>query len=332
MADFNTAQLPALCDTAIRDLAEVKTIGECLNIRNVMEAARVYAAKHKMAQEAQDACTKIVVLAERRIGQELIEAQKRGELARQSDGARIRDHVAAGNEVLPPTLEDIGLKRFEAHRFRQMAELDDTDVEEVVAEARERGKPVAEADFKRKAAAKRQATPTVEHPPEHVAYFSLWLRNGTRAIQQFADHRECMSLCGRYRVAIDAEEVGAIVGFLAALSAGLEADRGWPTRGIRSLPVRLRGWAALYAAASRRRVSRTPFERHGWSKLPPLSGLGYEALNTAVTSIFVPWRSGMRATRTVACRDETETRRLELCSPPPRPTRAGLHDAQALGA
>ena len=33
-------RLAALCDTAIRDLAEVKTIGECLNIRNVMEAAR----------------------------------------------------------------------------------------------------------------------------------------------------------------------------------------------------------------------------------------------------------------------------------------------------
>ncbi|MGE3292879.1 MAG: hypothetical protein AB7I59_11900 [Geminicoccaceae bacterium] len=40
------------------------SVGECLNIRNVMAAARVHAAKHKIAQEAQDACTKIVVLAE----------------------------------------------------------------------------------------------------------------------------------------------------------------------------------------------------------------------------------------------------------------------------
>ena len=86
MEAFDASQLPALCDTAIRDLAEVKTIGECLQIRDVMEAARIYARKHKMAQEVQDTITKIIVLAERRIGQELIAAQQRGALAK-GDGA-----------------------------------------------------------------------------------------------------------------------------------------------------------------------------------------------------------------------------------------------------
>lgn len=51
-----------------------------------MEAARVYAAKRKMAQEAQDTCRRIVVRAERGIGQGIIEAQKRGEL--RSDAGR----------------------------------------------------------------------------------------------------------------------------------------------------------------------------------------------------------------------------------------------------
>lgn len=223
MSDIDAAQLPALCDTAIRDLAEVKTIGECLEIRNVMEAARVYARKHRMAQEAQDACTKIVVLAERRIGLELIEAQKRGELAREFGRA---DAKVPHGEPEPNTLADIGITKKDAMKYRQMAGLDDSDVEEVAADARERGKPVAKADFKRKAAAKRSQPVSVIPPkPPHLTQFSLWLRTGAQLLPQFADHREALSLANRFGVAVDQEQVREIVEFLAALCAALEADR-----------------------------------------------------------------------------------------------------------
>ena len=110
----------------------MKTIGECLDIRNVMEAARVYAAKHKMAREAQDACTRIVVMAERRIGR----------------------------ASAPIRLSDIGLTKKEAMKYSHMADLDDSDVEEVAVEARERGKPATKADFKRKVAEKRRQPAT----------------------------------------------------------------------------------------------------------------------------------------------------------------------------
>ena len=115
------AQLPALRDTAIRGPAEVKTIGERLSIRNLMEATRVYAAKHKMAQEARNACTKIVVLAERRIGQELIEAQKPGELARVEGGRRSKS--LAADKPFPLIHADIGLTHWQVHECMQMVEL-----------------------------------------------------------------------------------------------------------------------------------------------------------------------------------------------------------------
>ena len=111
----------ALCDTAIRDPAEVKTIGERLSIRNLMEATRVYAAKHKMAQEARNACTKIVVLAEWRIGQELIEAQKPGELARVEGGRRSKS--LAADKPFPLIHADIGLTHWQVHECMQMVEL-----------------------------------------------------------------------------------------------------------------------------------------------------------------------------------------------------------------
>ena len=224
MSDIDAARLPALCDTAIRDLAEVKTIGECLEIRNVMEAARVYARKHRMAQEAQDACTKIVVLAERRIGLELIEAQKRGELATRE---RHPSNMQVSDGNLPPAiLDEIGIDKMQAYRFRAMSDLDEADVEDVVANARERGKPATKADFKRKAAAKRnQHAPVIPPKPPHLTQFSLWLRTGAQLLPQFADHREALSLANRFGVAVDPEQVREIVEFLAALCAAMEADR-----------------------------------------------------------------------------------------------------------
>ena len=111
----------ALCDTAIRDPAEVKTIGERLSIRNLMEATLVYAVKHKMVQEAQDACTKIMVLARRRIGQELIEAQKPGELARVEGGRRSKS--LAADKPFPLIHADIGLTHWQVHECMQMVEL-----------------------------------------------------------------------------------------------------------------------------------------------------------------------------------------------------------------
>lgn len=186
-----------------------------------MEAPRVYAQKHKMAQAAQDACTRIVVMAERRIGQELIEAQKRGDLSTQG-----HPKTSGGAEVSKAKLADIGMTAQRAHEFRRMAELDDSDIDEVVAQAQERGRPAAKTDFQRLVAAKRRSfDPPIARPPDHVSYMSLWLRNGVRAIQQFRDHRECLAMFDRHQIRVDRDGVVAVVEFLAALCAAMEADR-----------------------------------------------------------------------------------------------------------
>lgn len=221
MTDFDAAQLPALCDTAIRDLAEVKTIGECLKIHSLVEAARIYAQKMGYAQEAQDTCRRIVVLAERKIGQELIEAQKRGEL--RSDAGRPK--IVPDENDYSNTHEEIGITRKQALEFRQMAELSDGDIEETMAEAKQRGRPVTKADFKRKAASRREKPPVIPPKPDHLNRLSLWLRNGPEVIRQFADHREAMSLAARFGVSLDPSVVRECAEFLAALCAGLEADR-----------------------------------------------------------------------------------------------------------
>jgi hypothetical protein len=88
-------------------------LGECLKIRNVMEAARVYTAKMRCAQEAQDTCTKIVVLAEKKVGQELIGAQQRGDF---------HGNQVASQKEGTANHADIGLTHKQAYEFRTMAE------------------------------------------------------------------------------------------------------------------------------------------------------------------------------------------------------------------
>ena len=181
-----------------------------------------YTAKHKAAQEAQDACARIVVLAEKKIGQEIIAAQQRGELATQQ---RKPSTVPFGNGANPATHDDIGITRRQAFEFRQMAALSDEDIVEVMAEAKDRGSPVRKADFKRKVEAKRPAPNSLPPRPEHLITLSLLLKNLGNVVPQFMDHREAISLASRHGIVFDAEKLREILEFLAPLLAGLEADR-----------------------------------------------------------------------------------------------------------
>src|SRR4051812_39758608 len=88
---LDEAEVPSLCDQAVRHLAEVSDIAACLKMRDIVEAMRTYAAKHRFAQAARDETTKLVVLVEQRIGHELIAAQQRGELALQGRPKNLPD-------------------------------------------------------------------------------------------------------------------------------------------------------------------------------------------------------------------------------------------------
>ena len=114
----------------------------------------------------------------------------------------------------------------QAQRYREMANLSDDDIEEVSRAAKSSGKPAAKADFRRRAAAKREPyAPVVPPKPSHLTQMALWLRNGAGIVPQFLDHREALSLASRHGIEFDPEQVRLVVEFLASLLAGLEADR-----------------------------------------------------------------------------------------------------------
>jgi hypothetical protein len=110
-----------------------------------------------------------VLLAERRIGQKLIEAQKQGSWRENSAEAMAR--CLMGNL----SHDARGYWPEGGDEYRQIADLDESDVEEVAAEARERGRPVTKADFRRKTGAKR-SQPAPVMPPMPCTTRKLVLR------------------------------------------------------------------------------------------------------------------------------------------------------------
>jgi phage N-6-adenine-methyltransferase len=132
-------QIAQLCDRAIEDLREARSIEEVQRIGAIAEAMAAYTRKIKAALSAQNAAEKVVLLAETRIGAELEAARKRGEIATRADGTAIRDHVPDGNKVAPATLADLGISRKRAAEAKRLAELGEDVIHEAARAATEAG-------------------------------------------------------------------------------------------------------------------------------------------------------------------------------------------------
>lgn len=132
-------QIVALCDRAIVDLREARTIEDVRSIGDIAAAFREYARKIKAAIEAQNATQTVVLLAEARIGAELKAAQERGELGaqgRRSDLNLVRD----ADEV--PTIDSLGIPRQRASEMRQLADIGEVGIREAARVANDASEPL----------------------------------------------------------------------------------------------------------------------------------------------------------------------------------------------
>lgn len=225
MTDFDAAQLPAtldrlpaLIDRARTRLAEARTSAEVLEAKHVAEAALHYAKVTGAANEAHADCLRILTRAEIRMAREIDAAQERGEIAR--DGQH-------GEAV--QTSDSLGLDRRRVAEWREFADAGEDAVDEAIEtasrSAKKSGRTVTKNSVRSVLRTRREKPPVIPPRPDHLNQLSLWLRNGPGIIRQFADHREAMSLAARFGVSLDPEVVRECAEFLAALCAGLEADR-----------------------------------------------------------------------------------------------------------
>ena len=132
-------KLPTLCRQAIRDLTEASDIASVFNIRDQAEAFKVYAKKRKASIDARNACGEIVILCERRIGEELekIELSKGGNPvlfspSQSSDNDRLAD----------PTLRQLGLTKDQSSQFQQLAKVPVAEIKAATKTANAEGREV----------------------------------------------------------------------------------------------------------------------------------------------------------------------------------------------
>jgi len=141
-------------DQARQALMEAKTVDEVKEIRDKVEALRMYLKQQGASLEMQNHCAEISVRASRRAGEMLAEMPKNKGL----NGSSV-----TGNTVLPvrddtPTLEEIGLTKMQSSRFQAIASIPQEVFEQAIAETKTGQKELTSKDMQKVAKrAKRQA-------------------------------------------------------------------------------------------------------------------------------------------------------------------------------
>lgn len=134
-------------DEAVRLLAAARSVDEVKGIRDLAEAARVYAREAQLGLEAQNHAAEIKLRAERRAG-ELLRAMPRNEGQRYGRREPLQP---------APTLEELGLSRSQSHRYQAVASIPDRLFEDHLAETKERGAEITTAATLRLAADHQRA-------------------------------------------------------------------------------------------------------------------------------------------------------------------------------
>jgi len=123
-------------------LAEARSLEDVRGIRDLAEAARVYARAHALGIEAENHAAEIKVRAERKAGELLVQSAAAGERF-----PRGRTSEVVASDSTPPTLSDLGITRDQSSRWQTIATLPETEFEAEIAVHRESGRLSSEAVY-----------------------------------------------------------------------------------------------------------------------------------------------------------------------------------------
>jgi hypothetical protein len=125
-------------DKALAALAKAQTLPEVKKIRDVAEAARVYAKVAHMSKEALDYAANIKLLAERKAGEILAKLDK-------SSGGRPSKtaDTASGVSEYRQALADSNTGERMSERWQELAAIPEEDVENYLAQSKQLDKPAS---------------------------------------------------------------------------------------------------------------------------------------------------------------------------------------------
>lgn len=145
-------------------LSQAKSMEDILAIRDIAEAARVYAKAARESLAAQNFAAEIKLRAERKAGELLKQMEKR-------NGSRgVGKKVDSQDDR--PLLSDIGVGHNESKRWQKEATVSEAKFEELITECTDKGKELTQAELLRVAGAGHVSQATGENewytPPEWI--------------------------------------------------------------------------------------------------------------------------------------------------------------------
>lgn len=120
-------------EEATRMLAKCATVDEAKKIRDLAEAARVYAREADLGAEAQNHAAEIKLRAEARCGSILAQMAESGERKK------------SGKESSGAILSDLNLTADESSKWQKLAKADPADLDAYIEEAKYDGAPITTA-------------------------------------------------------------------------------------------------------------------------------------------------------------------------------------------
>lgn len=145
-------------------LSQAASIDEVSKIKDLAEAARVYAQEMKLGTSAVNYATKIKVRAEKKMADLVDGGQESGEIATKRSGGRPKKHSHPEGISKPKTLKELGVSAPRLHESRLIRDyVPDEEIEETFAKADEKGKEVSRSELLKKA--RKRAKEEVEHTP-----------------------------------------------------------------------------------------------------------------------------------------------------------------------
>jgi hypothetical protein len=122
----------AQLDKARQMLAESRTLPEVKKIRDIAEAAKVYAKAAKLGREAQNTAAEIALLASRKAGEILSQLEK---TPKQSAAKKSPVNMSADSEYRK-TLQETGTSERTAQRWQELSKVPDSVVADYVQESK----------------------------------------------------------------------------------------------------------------------------------------------------------------------------------------------------
>ena|SRR5579871_3916374 len=190
------------------NLAECRTFDEVKKIRDIAEAAKVYAKAAHLSQEAQNYAAEVALLAVHRAGGIL------NQLGRGKPGVKLPAAIA-GNSEYRSIIEESNVPERTAERWQRLSEIPESTVHKYIKEAKEAGVAITQNRLVAEWQQPKVATSPSKTKGEHITALVARISRLEGALTQIVSLRHQFSSSELRQLAVACREAKLQLGKIA---------------------------------------------------------------------------------------------------------------------